>query len=79
MRLAGQHDLAQRQGEFVRILELMPGLGANDASDHREHHHVQRIGVHAAANEVAMQYPGSTDRRQPKQQTEGANVREAKV
>ena len=79
MGATGYQNLPPCGDEFVRTLQLVPELGANDSRDDRECDDVQRVRVDAVALEVVVQNDRGTDGREPKQQAEGSNVPGAKV
>ncbi len=67
------------QASSREVLQLVPGLGADDAGEDDQRDDVQGVGVDAVADEVPVQDDRGADRRQPEQQTEGANVRKTEI
>ena len=51
-RHAGQQICRHGRGELGGVLQLMPGLGADDAGERDQGDDVQRVGVDAVAHEV---------------------------
>ena len=54
MRPAGGKNLVPGYGQQLGVLQLVPGLGADDAGDDYQRDHVQRVGVDAVADEVPV-------------------------
>jgi hypothetical protein len=71
---AGEEDLMPGGGEFANVLELVPGLGSDDAGDDDEGDDVEGVGVDAVADEVAVEDDCAADGGEPEHQAEGADV-----
>jgi hypoxanthine phosphoribosyltransferase len=77
---AGVGDLAMKaKHDFGGVLELVPGLGAENAGQNDQGNHVEGVGVDAKTLEILVQNNGGADGGEPEHQAEGAYVERANV
>ena len=65
--------------EFRRSIDDVPDFGADDAGDHRECHHPDRVRGDSSTAEVAIQNETGKDCCQPEHESKGRDIKGAKV